>query len=299
VLLAWACLEHGDQPVEAEHAARLAVRLAPDTALPRVTYAMVMKQLGLLDRARAALRDALAREPDDAAARHELAVLESTGFGLGRLARGARGFADALRLRPGQRVSRLHLDETLRRFLNVTTTLLGLLALAGWRAAADGQPGAARLLGLAAVLGPLLVVGYFAGRLDRRLRVYLRDVLVTDRYRLVTLAAGTAMAVAAVAVMAPAGAASALLECATLAALCARLCTVVAWNWTDSPDGRPSATALGVTGAILGLPVLVLAWTYLHEGESWALPAELALAVAALGLLVRFKIRGRRVARDD
>jgi tetratricopeptide (TPR) repeat protein len=90
--LAWALLGDGRRAVEAEHAARQAVALDPNEADFRITYAMVMKQLHYEDRARQALHDALALEPDNAVAQHELATLDvvhRNPFALGRLARGA------------------------------------------------------------------------------------------------------------------------------------------------------------------------------------------------------------------
>ena len=111
------------RPVEAEHAARAAVRLDPQEADFRITYAMVMKQLEKTDRARQALRDALALEPDNAVAQHELATLDvvhRNPFALGRLARGASGLAGALRADPRQQASKFMLDVALRRFLAYT-----------------------------------------------------------------------------------------------------------------------------------------------------------------------------------
>src|SRR3954471_3010509 len=161
--LAWALLGEGRPAVEAEHAARLAVQLDPNEADFRITYAMVMKQLNYTDRARQALRDALALEPDNAVAQHELATLDvvhRNPFALGRLARGASGLAGALRSDPRQQASRFMLDVALRRFLVYTAIMLALLAYVGWRVLDFSVPGA-RLLAGAAAVAPLAFAAVF------------------------------------------------------------------------------------------------------------------------------------------
>lgn len=172
--VAWALLGEGRRTVEAEHAARRAVELDPHEADFRITYAMVMKQLDYTDRARQALRDALALEPDNAVAQHELATLDvvhRNPFALGRLARGASGLAGALRADPGQQASKFMLDVALQRFLVYTAIVLALLAYIGWRVLDFSEQGA-RLLAAAAALVPIGVAGYFVSRLDRGLRTY-------------------------------------------------------------------------------------------------------------------------------
>ncbi len=203
--LAWALLGDGRRAVEAEHAAREAVRLDPSDADFRITYAMVMKQLSKLDRARQALRDALALEPDNAVAQHELATLDvvhRNPFALGRLARGASGLAGALRADPAQQASKFMLDVALRRFLVYTAVVLAILAYVGWRVLEFSVPGA-RLLAGAGAVAPLGVAAYFATRLDRSLRAYLVTLLAHGRQRLAAVLAGVSIALLLTATVSP------------------------------------------------------------------------------------------------
>ncbi|MBW6437565.1 tetratricopeptide repeat protein [Actinoplanes hulinensis] len=228
--LAWALLEEGRHPVEAEHAAREAIRLDPEEADFRITYAMVMKQLNLIERARQALRDALGLAPDNAVARHELAALDVVGhhpFALTRLARGASGLVGALRADPRQDASRFLLDVALRQFLVYTAIILVLLSFVGWRTAGASVLGA-RLAAAAAVLIPVAYAGYFVARLDPSLRVYLRGLLAHGRQRIAVAAAGLAFVLLLAALVAPAAWLGGLLGAATAAGFTVRLLTAPA-----------------------------------------------------------------------
>jgi tetratricopeptide (TPR) repeat protein len=230
--LAWALLGAGGRAVEAEHAAGYAVRLDPAEADFRITYAMVMKQLGAADRARQALRDALTLEPGNAVAQHELATLDvvhRNPFALGRLARGATGLAGALRTDPQQQASRFMLDVALRRFLVYTAFLLGLLAYVGWRVADYSTPGARVLAGVAA-LAPIAFAGYFLSRLDRALRSYLVTVVAYGRQRVASIGAVVCLVLLLTATAAPAPWLPWLLGGAALGGFAVRLLTVSASN---------------------------------------------------------------------
>jgi tetratricopeptide (TPR) repeat protein len=230
--LAWALLGDGRRGVEAEHAGRMAVRLDPNEADFRITYAMVMKQLDYTDRARQALRDALALEPDNAVAQHELATLDVTHgnpFALGRLARGASGLAGALRTDPTQQASKFMLDVALRRFLVYTAVVLSILAYLGWRVLEFSVPGA-RLLAGAAALAPIGFAAAFVGRLDRSLRGYLVDVLTHGRQRVAAVAASAGILLLLIATVAPVSWLSWLLGLGAAGGFGARLLTVSASN---------------------------------------------------------------------
>ncbi|MEV6347083.1 tetratricopeptide repeat protein [Actinoplanes sp. NPDC051851] len=225
--LAWALLEEGVRLIDAEHAAREAIRLDPGEADFRITYAMVMKALQLPDRARQALRDALEREPDNAIARHELAafdVVHRNPFALSRLARGAAGLAGALRADPSQEASRSLLDAALRQFLVYTAIILVVLAYLGWQVADDSAAGA-RVLAAAAALVPAAYAGYFVARLDRGLRAYLKDVL--SRRRIAGLTTAVTLLLLLAATVAPAEWLTELLAAATIAGFAVRLLTAV------------------------------------------------------------------------
>ncbi|MEV0896705.1 tetratricopeptide repeat protein [Actinoplanes sp. NPDC049802] len=278
--LAWALLEEGRHPVEAEHAAREAVRLDPQEADFRITYAMVMKQLNLTERARQALRDALGLAPDHAVARHELAALDVVGhhpFALARLARGASGLVGALRADPRQDASRFLLDAALRQFLVYTAIILVLLAYLGWRVAESSAPGA-RLAAAAAVLVPAAYAGYFVGRLDPSLRGYLWGLLTHGRQRIAVTAAGLAFALLLAALVAPASWLGGLLGTATAAGFAVRLLTAPA----DEPgeSGRRLSTYslwlfAGVCAALsFGF------WTTDTLGPAWR-PAATAATLTA------------------
>ncbi|GIF15255.1 tetratricopeptide repeat protein [Actinoplanes teichomyceticus] len=223
--LAWALLEQGRRPVEAEHAAREAIRLDPDEADFRITYAMVMKQLHRPERARNALRDALRLQPEHAIARHELAafdVVQRNPFALSRLARGMSGLVAALRADPRQDASRHLLDAALRQFLVYAAIIMVVFAYLGWRTASDST-GWARLLAAVAALAPAGYAGYFLARVDGVLRSYLRVVLI--RQRAAGIAAVLTLALLLTATVAPAGWLPSLLGVASLAGLAVRLLT--------------------------------------------------------------------------
>jgi Flp pilus assembly protein TadD len=251
--LAWALIGDGRRGVQAEHAAREAVRLDPNEADFRITYAMVMKQLDYTDRARQALRDALALEPDNAVAQHELATLDvvhRNPFALARLARGASGLAGALRADPGQQASKFMLDVALRRFLVYTAVLLAVLAYVGWRVADFSVPAARVLAGLAA-LAPIGFATYFLTRLDRSLRAYLLSVLTYGRQRIAVIGAAICLVLLLTATAAPASWLSWLLGGAALGGFTVRLLTVSASN------AHVRSAGVEVTHR---WPVRVLAW---------------------------------------
>jgi tetratricopeptide (TPR) repeat protein len=230
--LAWALLGDGRRTVEAEHAARQAVALDPNEADFRITYAMVMKQLDYTDRARQALHDALALEPGNAVAQHELATLDVTHrnpFALGRLARGASGLAGALRTDPNQQASKFMLDVALRRFLVYTAIMLALLAYIGWRVLDFSVPGA-RLLAGAAAVAPLAFAAVFVRQLDRSLRGYLVTVLTYGRQRVAAIVAAASILMLLTATAAPRDWLSWLLGLAAAGGFAARLLTVSASN---------------------------------------------------------------------
>ncbi|BCJ44041.1 hypothetical protein GCM10010168_68440 [Actinoplanes ianthinogenes] len=223
--LAWALLEQGTRSVEAEHAAREAVRLDQDEADFRITYAVVMKQLNLPKRAREALLDALKLDPENAVARHELAafdVVQRNPFALSRLARGATGLVAALRADPRQEASRNLLDAALRQFLVYTAIIMVVFAYLGWRVA-DDSPGWARVLAAVAALAPAGYAGYFLLRVDRVLRAYLKEVVT--RQRAATLAAALSLALLLAATVAPVDWLPGLLGVASLAGFAVRLLT--------------------------------------------------------------------------
>jgi tetratricopeptide (TPR) repeat protein len=301
--LAWALLGDGNRPVEAEHAARYAVRLDPNEADFRITYAMVMKQLKYLDRARQALRDALALEPDNAVAQHELATLDvvhRNPFALGRLARGASGLADALRADPRQQASKFMLDVALRRFLVYTAVLLAILAYVGWRMT-EFSVGGARVLAGTAALAPVAFAAYFVARLDRSLRAYLVSVLTQGRQRIAAIGAALCLALLLAATVAPASSLSWLLGVAAVGGFAVRLLTVSASNAHVRSAGVGAAadrvsTMLWwvVIGCMVAAIILEIGAT---DSAWWVSVAALVLVVAAVACLVVI-VRRRRARRE-
>jgi Tfp pilus assembly protein PilF len=284
--LAWALLGDGGRAAEAEQATARAIRLDPNEADFRITYAMVMKQLNRTDRAREALHDALRLEPDNAVARHELATLDVTHrnpFALGRLARGASGMAGALRADPTQQASRFMLDVALRRFLVYAAIVLALLAYIGWRVLEFSVPGA-RLLAAAAALAPVGFAVYFVGRLDRSLRTYLITVLTYGRQRIAAVMAAVSTALLLTAIVAPQAWLSWLLGLAAAGGFTARLLTVSASNAHVRSAGvdvpRISTATLVIVAA--GTGVLGLASLLGGVGDSHV--GLLGLSVALLGV---------------
>jgi tetratricopeptide (TPR) repeat protein len=230
--LAWALLGDGRRGLEAEQAARMAVHLDPEEADFRITYAMVMKQLDDTDRARQALRDALALEPDNAVAQHELATLDVSGrnpFALARLARGVSGLAGALRTDPRQQASRFMLDVALRRFLVYTAILLAVLAYVGWRVSGFSIVGARVVAGVAA-LAPIGFATYFVFRLERSLRAYLKELVTQGRQRVAAIGAALCLVLLLIATAAPTAWLPWLLGSAAIGGFAVRLLTVSASN---------------------------------------------------------------------
>ncbi|MEU4164375.1 tetratricopeptide repeat protein [Actinoplanes sp. NPDC026670] len=293
--LAWALLEDGRRAVEAEHAAREAIRLDPDEADFRITYAMVMKQLNLTDRARQALRDALALAPDSAVARHELAALDVVHhhpFALGRLARGASGLVGALRADPKQEASRYLLDVALRQFLVYAAIILVLLAYLGWRTA-ETSPNLARLFAGLAALVPAAYAGYFLSRLDPALRTYLRDLLTHGRQRIALVAATIAILPLLIAIPAPAGWLPPLLATATFAGFAVRLLTAPVDEPGQPTRGLTSHSLLLIAGVCAAVGVGVITTETLSP--TWRLPAAaaaFAAAAACLTLITRRRKTG-------
>jgi tetratricopeptide (TPR) repeat protein len=301
--LAWALLEDGRRPVEAEHAARQAVTLDPQEADFRITYAMVMKQLSYHDRARDALRDALRLEPDNAVAQHELATLDVTHgnpFALGRLARGASGLAGALRADPTQQASKFMLDVALRRFLVWTAIVLAILAYVGWRVQEFSVPWARVVAGIAALV-PTVIAVVFVRQLDRSLRGYLMSVLAYGRQRVAAVLAGSGIVLLLLATVAPAAWLGWLLGLAAAFGFVARLLTVSASNahvrsaGIDVPPvfGNVSLSIIGSLAALIGLLLLL---SGLGEGEPGLIVSSgFVLALAAIAFVIVF--RRRRKAR--
>jgi tetratricopeptide (TPR) repeat protein len=300
--LAWALLGDGRRGVEAEEAARMAVHLDPQEADFRITYAMVMKHLDLTDRARQALRDALALEPDNAVAQHELATLDVGGrnpFALARLARGVSGLAGALRADPRQQASRFMLDVALRRFLVYTAILLAVLAYVGWRVSGFSVGGARVVAGVAA-LAPLGFAAYFVARLDRSLRTYLLTVVTQGRQRVAAIGAGVCLVLLLAATAAPARWLPWLLGVAAVGGFAVRLLTVSASNAHVRSAGisvrrdRLAVVLWWVVVVCLAAAIVVELAT-LHQSW-WLTVLVVVLAIAALTCLVVLfrRRRGRR-----
>jgi tetratricopeptide (TPR) repeat protein len=300
--LAWALLGDGRRAVEAEHAARQAVALDPNEADFRITYAMVMKQLHYEDRARQALHDALALEPDNAVAQHELATLDvvhRNPFALGRLARGASGLATALRSDPSQQASKFMLDVALRRFLVYTAIVLALLAYVGWRVLDFSVPGARLVAGVAA-LAPVAFAAVFVAKLDRPLRAYLVAVLRYGRQRVAAIVAGVGVLMLLTATAAPRSWLSWLLGLAAAGGFAARLLTVSASNAHVRSAGidvpRVSMATLGIVAVGCGAIGLLLLVGGLSDASLVLLGlAAVLLGVAAMAFATLVRRRRARV----
>jgi Flp pilus assembly protein TadD len=301
--LAWALLGDGRRAIEAEHAARLAVRLDPNEADFRITYAMVMKQLDYTDRARQALRDALALEPDNAVAQHELATLDvvhRNPFALGRLARGASGLAGALRSDPRQQASRFMLDVALRRFLVYTAVLLAVLAYVGWRMTEFSVAGA-RLLAGASALTSVGFAAYFVLRLDRPLRAYLLNVLAYGRQRIAAIGFAVCLLLLITSTFAPAGWLPWLLGTAALGGFAVRLLTVSATNAHVRAAGGgtpPDRVSIVLWWVIIGCMVAAILLQIGTADAAWWFSAAALTMVAAAMVCLIVIVRRRRARRE-
>jgi tetratricopeptide (TPR) repeat protein len=218
----------GYHPADAERAARVAVAL--DRADPdhHVTLGVVLLAMGRRGRAREALRAALRLDPQDARARHHLAVLDAEGrnpLAVAGLADAARGFADALRTDPRGQANRVGLDLSLRTFLVRVTWVLVVLCLIAARLAAHQLTPAARLLAVAGVLVPVGLGWRFVSRLDPSLRRHVGSVVTARLQRMASVAAACTGVLMLAGAVGPTSWVTSLLIAAAICACVARLTT--------------------------------------------------------------------------
>lgn len=192
--LAERLLAAGAEPATAQRLAATAVAMAPDRAAFHVIHGVALFAGGRRRQAREALRTAVGLEPDNAAAQHFLAVVEGDRPGAAHLARSVRSYAAALRTDPTARDSRIGLDHTLRVFLVRTTGLAFGACFVTAQAARMGHLTLARLVAVAALLGPAWYAHRFVRGLDPMLRAYLRHVLTAGRLRRSAVALAAAYA---------------------------------------------------------------------------------------------------------
>ena len=145
-----ALLDAGGPFGEAEESAQTALTLAPDEGDLWFSYALVLAASGRRGEARRALLHVLTLDPGHAGARQELSGTVTD------IARGAAGLGGAV-----------------RNFLHLTSVLLAVLSVGGFRFAQNEHPSAARWTVLAAVLVPLALAGWFTARQSPATRRHL------------------------------------------------------------------------------------------------------------------------------
>lgn len=173
-ILACVLAESGRHLDEAHDAATRALALDPHNTECHMALGAVALADSRYDDAAAAFHQVMALDPDNSAARNELArvQLRQRRFVAGQgLAEVAGGFADAVRTDPRSAVSRRNLDLVLHLFLARMAYVIFLIAWLG--RAAEGSPG---LKALPALL--LVIPGTFAVRFVRKLTPQLRRYLL-------------------------------------------------------------------------------------------------------------------------
>ena len=205
IQLAQALVKTGDSYAEARATADRARALAPLQAETHVTVAIVASAAGRRDDAESALREALALDPDNSNAHHELARLETNHRSIANafgLARAASGFADAVRLNPQGEVGRRNLDLVLWRFLR---RVFLPIVIAAWLALQLTPPSVAtRFMLLALVLIPVGFAAAFLTEVSPPVRTYLWREVVHGSVRLAAALQALAATALVVAAFAPA-----------------------------------------------------------------------------------------------
>ncbi|GIF17304.1 tetratricopeptide (TPR) repeat protein [Actinoplanes tereljensis] len=292
-LLAAVLTADGQSRREALAAARTALELAPDWGAAHVTYGSVLLTGRKIGPAREAFRRALALDPQDASAHHELARADALGrnhYAGGQLARAADGFARTLALDPHEQLAHENLERTLRVFVLRTAVLQMFLALNVARMTNQHHLGLAQLLAVAGVLAPGLYAYSFVRRLSPALRDYLRGMLATTRMRIVQALAATGLAALLVATVLPTW-------LTLLGALASVSAAIIVKLDADPPSTQLRRTARGFALAAAAL-VTLLALSVWLLGLSPEVAVILGLLPVLPGYLTWKLIRWRqRVSR--
>jgi len=227
IQLAQALVKTGDSYAEARATADRARALAPLQAETHVTVGIVAAAAGRRDDAESALRRALALDPDNSTAHHELARLETNHRSLANafgLARAASGFADAVRLNPRGEVGRRNLDLVLGRFLR---RVFYPITIGAWLTLELAPPSfATRLIPLALVLIPVAFAAAFLTKVSPAVRTYLWREVMHGPVRLAAALEALAATALVVAAFAPASVWAWLGGGALILALAGRLITM-------------------------------------------------------------------------
>lgn len=183
---------------DARDAAERGLELAPTEVEPHLAAAVVASAEGRTNDAEAAVRRALAIDPQSAAAHNLRASLHLRGVsGPARLARSATGFASAIRADPRSGVGRTNLEIVLRSFLARVAYLIFVDAYITAQLAGNGHQAIAGVLAAVALLLP----AWFAARFVSGLTVPLRRSLWNLMLRRGQIRAALICEVAAVAFM--------------------------------------------------------------------------------------------------
>ena len=165
---------------EALAVAERGVFLAPNDAASHIAVGSVAAAGARTEDATAAFHRALALEPDNHVAHHELARLRLMTSQLGNaggLAQAAGGFAAALRANPRADGSRFNLDLVLHMYLVRIAYGIFLVAFVALRVSHYSDAALARVLPALLLALPAYFAARFVYELAPQLRDYLRQVL--------------------------------------------------------------------------------------------------------------------------
>lgn len=183
---------------EAALAADRAVELAPLQSETHLTRGVLLGSMGNLVAAERNYREALRLDPENAAARNNLATIELRG---NKLESATAGFAAALAENPKLQVARDNIDLVCRRVLR-SARLTAQMVFVGVALVAityEGGPVFPAVVAGLLVLMWLVMVGRLLGRLAKPVRAHLYSMLRNDRRFLPTTLATAVFITAALA----------------------------------------------------------------------------------------------------
>jgi tetratricopeptide (TPR) repeat protein len=167
---------------EARTAAERAISLAPHDPASHIVVGMVAAADTRIEDATAAFHRALALEPNNSTAHHELARLQLKKHRFGNpvaLAQAAGGFATALRADPRARMSRRNLDFVLHVSLGRMAYAMFVVAFFARQLHGISDAGPARWLPAMLLALPILIAVRFVAGLTPELRAQLMRLLRT------------------------------------------------------------------------------------------------------------------------
>jgi tetratricopeptide (TPR) repeat protein len=208
-LLAHAHVRVGERPLDAQLAAKRAVELGPTEVEPHIAAGAVAAAAGRRDDAADAFNRALAIDPQNSEARHQLARLDprervTANAKPARPAAAATAVAAPVGADPRGETSRRNLEAGLGRFLKYTAYLIVVDALIARNAAFHSATTTiSPLLPVLVLALPAAFALWFVGQLPTHLRPYVLEPAFTGRFRIATGCMAIAVVLIVITAVAP------------------------------------------------------------------------------------------------